>query len=267
MTKAHDLPFRSLLSILVACMVPAAVHAQTTDEPVKVTLDAIKDGKAVDAKCVVKNDKGEWQVNQTPSETSILLGDSPLVVTCSKAGQRDGKLILLKTHNPEDSSASIGWLIGAASFGVLGGLVGGAIDDNAQATGGKVGSPTILVHMGKTSIIGDLVPAKLKSQGEYEFDYGVMESSDGVKVSLSYSKYQFFPDREAVRQVCFGQIKKIASAYATENSKKLKEIYDSAIKVSTRRNGGTGMTYCQSTLSVGYVEELTQSSDKKVRSK
>lgn len=267
MTKAHAQPFRSILSILAVCMVPAAVYAQTADEPVKVAIDAIKDGKSVDAKCVVKNDKGEWQVKQTPSEASILFGDSPLIVTCSKTGQADGKVVLLKSHNPENSSASMAGIIGAAGFGLIGGLIGGAIEANSESSGDKVGAPTITVAMGKTSIRGDLVPATLKSQGEYEFDYGVMESSDGLKISLNYSKYQFIPDRDAVREVCVTQTKRVANAFAAENDKKLKEISDSAIKVSTRRNAGSGMTSCQSTLSVGYVEDLTQVPEKKGRAK
>lgn len=267
MARASNLFSRLVLTIQAICLVPAVAHAQNADEPVKVAVDAVKSGKSVDAKCVVRNDKGEWQVNQTPSEVSILFGDSPLVVTCSKAGQADGKLVLLKTHNPEDSSASMAWIIGAAGFGVIGGLIGGAIDANSESSGEKVGAPTITVAMGKTSIRGDLVPATLKSQGEYEFDYGVMESSDGLKISLSYSKYQFIPDRDAVREVCVTQTKRVANAYAAENNKKLSEISDSAIKVSTRRNGGLGMTYCQSTLFAGFVEDAAPAEAKKRGSK
>lgn len=253
---------KTRLSQLLPCLVTALLAAssnyaiaQSSHDAARLTISASAGGKSVDASCVLKNDKGVWEIKQTPAQPDLILGDNPLVITCSKRGSNDGVLVLLKPHTPENGS-STGSLIGASAFGLIGGLIGGAVDSKASTSATE--HPTTLnIQLGKTVILGDLVPEALKSQGDFDLEYGVMESSEALKLSLSYSKYQFVPDRDAVKQVCISQIKRIAETYASDHNKFLANLADSEPKVSTRRNGGLGMTYCQATLTVSYVEQST----------
>lgn len=81
------------------------------------------DGQAVaDAKCELKNDKGQWEA-KTPSQVAVRRSAEDLTVTCKKEGMTDGLLRAV--------SRAAGGMFGNIIFG--GGI--GAIIDHSKGTG------------------------------------------------------------------------------------------------------------------------------------
>lgn len=88
------------------------------------------------AKCVLKNDRGEWYVNKTPGSTVVRRAYGPLSVDCKKAGFKETKKTVI--------SHTKGMAFGNVIFG---GVIGAGVD---VATGSAYDYPqTIVVPMKK----------------------------------------------------------------------------------------------------------------------
>lgn len=245
------------MQLLLACLFTQAFAAdQPPISKIDITVTADLQGKSVDAECTIKSEAGEWITKNTPATLSILEDERFLAITCKTNKDKVGRLIVLANMNAEDSSTPLwgGALLGGILFGPIGGAIGGAIQgSNSYETNMSSAQhhPTLKVELGKTVIVGDLVP-KDKMEGDYE--YGVMEQSNGFIVSTYSSRYQFIPDRDEVAKTCVDAVGKIAKEYALKIKNPISEINDKDIKTRTHRNGVTGTTYCQSSLTVTFIQ-------------
>lgn len=118
MTKL-PLAFVSALTLLSSgCATITSDAMQTVSVNTKT-----KDGQAVDkAKCLLKNDKGSWQV-ESPGLVAVHRSAEDLMIECKKEGLEDGFLRAI--------SRASGGMFGNILFG--GGI--GAIIDHSKGTG------------------------------------------------------------------------------------------------------------------------------------
>lgn len=108
-------------------------------QPVTVTTHTEQGQPVEKARCILKNDKGDWQVD-SPGFVSVRRSSEDLIVECKKDGQPDGLLRAI-------SRAAAG-MFGNIIFG--GGI--GAIIDHGKGTGYNYPF-TLPVKMGKTVVV------------------------------------------------------------------------------------------------------------------
>lgn len=103
---------------LVATLGSVGCSTITQSESQPVSLTATYEGKAIEANCQLKNDKGSWE-SKAPANVSVRKSNEDLEVTCKKEGMPDG---LLKAI-----SRAAGSMFGNIIFG---GGIGAIIDHN-----------------------------------------------------------------------------------------------------------------------------------------
>jgi hypothetical protein len=76
-------------------------------------------------------------------------------------------------------------------------------------------------------------------------EYGLEERSDGFGLTVYYSRYQFFPESDAVATACKNQLTAIAWEHSDRIGRKIKPLNEQRIRISMGRNGLSGITSCQ----------------------
>ncbi len=84
--------------------------------------------------------------------------------------------------------------------------------------------------------------------------YGVKEKDDGFVIAIEYSRYQFYPESDAVAIACKSQLTSIAWEYAERKGRKIEPLNDQRIRISMGRNGFSGITSCQATGIVKFIK-------------
>ena len=82
--------------------------------------------------------------------------------------------------------------------------------------------------------------------------YAIADSLDGFTVSVYYSRYQFIPESGVVVEACLRQAKAIAWEYAETLNQRIEPVNDQRIKISTGRNGLSGITSCSASAVVNF---------------
>lgn len=95
---------------------------------------------------------------------------------------------------------------------------------------------------------GCTAPMKYTSKPLEPYDrdteYTIEQMNDGFAITVLYSKYQFVPESDAIALSCKQAITTIAYEYADKNGRKIEPINEQRIKLSTGRNGLSGVTSC-----------------------
>ena len=82
--------------------------------------------------------------------------------------------------------------------------------------------------------------------------YRIDEAEDGFIINMHYSRYQFFPESDAVAAAAKSELTSVAYEIAKIKGKKIKPINSQRIRVSMGRNGMTGITSCTLNAPVEY---------------
>ncbi|MCK9420356.1 MAG: hypothetical protein M0R70_13345 [Nitrospirae bacterium] len=75
-------------------------------------------------------------------------------------------------------------------------------------------------------------------------EYAIDPMDDGFSITVYYSRYQFFPESDAVAVACKSALTALAYDYADKNNKKIQTINEQRIKISMGRNDFSGITSC-----------------------
>ncbi len=76
-------------------------------------------------------------------------------------------------------------------------------------------------------------------------EFGIEERPNGFGITVYYSRYQFFPESDAVATACKSQLTAIAWEYAEKMGKKILPVNAQRIRISMGRNVLIGVTSCQ----------------------
>lgn len=82
------------------------------------------------------------------------------------------------------------------------------------------------------------------SQYDKNTKYTIEPRPDSFLVSIYYSRYQFFPESDAVATACKQALTSIAHEHASKAGRKIEQINEQAIRLSMGRNGLSGITSC-----------------------
>jgi len=83
-------------------------------------------------------------------------------------------------------------------------------------------------------------------------DYSVTNTKNGFTISIQYSRYQFIPESQALIEGCKSSLLNAAYDHAETSNREIEPINEQRIRLSTGRNGFTGMTSCSAIVSVEY---------------
>ncbi len=75
--------------------------------------------------------------------------------------------------------------------------------------------------------------------------YGIEDRSDGFRITVYYSRYQFIPESDGVATACKNQLTAIAWEYSDKQGKVIEPINEQRIRISMGRNGFSGITSCR----------------------
>lgn len=76
-------------------------------------------------------------------------------------------------------------------------------------------------------------------------EYGIEERSDGFGITVYYSRYQFFPESDALAIACKSALTSVAWEIAEKRGKQIEPLNEQRIRISMGRNGISGITSCQ----------------------
>ena len=82
--------------------------------------------------------------------------------------------------------------------------------------------------------------------------YSITESPGGFTVDIYYSRYQFIPESGVVAEACLRQAKAIAWEHAETLGQGIEPVNDQRVKLSTGRNGLSGITSCSASAVVNF---------------
>lgn len=74
--------------------------------------------------------------------------------------------------------------------------------------------------------------------------YRVDDTASGFTLTIDYSRRNFMPEPEAVREACGNAFASIAQATATKRGRKIQPINQQLVEVRLQRNEISSMTYC-----------------------
>ncbi|MDL9996975.1 hypothetical protein QTI24_00060 [Variovorax sp. J22P240] len=84
--------------------------------------------------------------------------------------------------------------------------------------------------------------------------YQVTDGSDGFTISVAYSRYQFIPESSAVQAACKQALTAGAFDEADRRGRKIEPVNEQRIRLSMGRNGFTGITSCEASVSVTWAK-------------
>lgn len=112
----------------------------------------------------------------------------------------------------------------------------------------------MLVGLLAVIVAGCATPVKQSSVPLKQYDknteYGVEPRPDGFGIQISYSRYQFVPESDAVSAACKQALTSIAWEQAEKQGKEIQPINEQAIRLSMGRNGLSGITSCNAYVTV-----------------
>lgn len=76
-------------------------------------------------------------------------------------------------------------------------------------------------------------------------EYAVEDREGGFSISVYYSRYQFFPESDAVAVACKSALTSIAWEVAERRGRAIVPVNEQRIRISMGRNGLSGITSCQ----------------------
>ena len=76
-------------------------------------------------------------------------------------------------------------------------------------------------------------------------EYGIEDRENGFAITVYYSRYQFFPESDALAIACKSQLTALAWEHAENIGKEIEPINEQRIRVSMGRNGLSAITSCQ----------------------
>lgn len=85
-------------------------------------------------------------------------------------------------------------------------------------------------------------------------DYAVDEKPDGFDLSIYYSRFQYFPDTGALMGMCRSQLTSLAHDLSDKRGRKIENVNEQRIKISTGRNEITGITSCTANAAVKWAK-------------
>ena len=77
--------------------------------------------------------------------------------------------------------------------------------------------------------------------------YRVDDTSAGFTLTIDYSRRNFMPEPEAVREACRNAFASVAQATATKRGRKIQPINEQQVEMRLQRNEISNMTYCTAT--------------------
>ena len=84
-------------------------------------------------------------------------------------------------------------------------------------------------------------------------EYSIEERSDGFTIAVYYSRFQFIPETDAIIVACKSALTSIAHEVARTKGKRIDNINEQQIRLSTGRNGVSGLTSCSAAAPVTYL--------------
>jgi len=75
-------------------------------------------------------------------------------------------------------------------------------------------------------------------------NYRVDNTSSGFTLTIDYSRRNFLPEPEAVREACRNAFVSIAQATATKRGRRIQQINEQQVEMRLQRNEHSNMTYC-----------------------
>jgi hypothetical protein len=84
-------------------------------------------------------------------------------------------------------------------------------------------------------------------------EYRADETPTGFILSVYYSRFQFFPESEAVAISCRQALTSLAYELAEKRGRKIVAVNEQRIKMSFGRNGLTGITSCSAAAPVEWA--------------
>jgi hypothetical protein len=85
-------------------------------------------------------------------------------------------------------------------------------------------------------------------------DYNVVDNPKGFTITVQHSRYQFIPETDALLQSCKSALLASAYEYAEGKGRQIKPVNEQRIRISTGRNGLSGMTSCSASVPVEYKQ-------------
>lgn len=80
--------------------------------------------------------------------------------------------------------------------------------------------------------------------------YSVQDRPDGFTVTVAYDRYQFVPETAAVMSACRSALLAAAYDVADRKGRQIEPVNEQRIRISTGRNGLTGITSCEASAPV-----------------
>lgn len=84
--------------------------------------------------------------------------------------------------------------------------------------------------------------------------YAVEPIEQGFRLTVDYGRYQFIPETDAILIACKSALTSIAYEVARMDSRIIKSINEQEIRISSGRNGLTGVTSCQASVPVYFSD-------------
>lgn len=91
-----------------------------------------------------------------------------------------------------------------------------------------------------------------KAPIDRDTSYSVHDRPDGFTVTVAYDRYQFIPETSAVMAACRSALLATAYDVADKKGRAIEQINEQRIRISTGRNGLTGITSCEASVPVVY---------------
>lgn len=91
------------------------------------------------------------------------------------------------------------------------------------------------------------IPTEAMTTYDDDTKYLQTPTDSGFKLVVYYSRYQFFPESNAVEAACRSMLTSIAYELADKEGKPIEKINEQRIRISMGRNGMTGITSCLAT--------------------
>lgn len=76
-------------------------------------------------------------------------------------------------------------------------------------------------------------------------EYAVEDREGGFSITVYYSRYQFFPESDALALACKSALTSIAWEVSERRGREIVPVNEQRIRISMGRNGLSGITSCQ----------------------
>ena len=84
-------------------------------------------------------------------------------------------------------------------------------------------------------------------------EYRADDTPTGFTLTIYHSRYQFFPESDAIAQSCKSALTSLAHDLADKRGRKISPVNEQRIKISFGRNGVSGVTSCSATAPIEWA--------------